>query len=245
MRAFHVRIVVPMFSVLVTALVVSAAQAEPNSATPAAATKSDAKKPAARTDVSVGAALARLDKGVTLVPTTTAPNPGTMPATTTMTMSRPSNEPSTADLANVRVTKQGASDRAGEARNVELTVGTGAGPAKPVASVRHERKLAVAKTMASLAPAFEACRAKGGVSPGATVAVRIEIAPAGAVERAEVASVTGATTKEGAQCLASAFEGAKFGPPGGQGVQMTLPVTVTAPHAPEPPAPIAAADRTR
>jgi hypothetical protein len=125
-----------------------------------------------------------------------------------------------AGLADVHVSKQAASDGAGEARDVQMTATEGvAKTEKPMASIRHHKKLAVAQTMASLAPAFESCKQLGAP---ATVAVRLDLAPSGAVERAMVDD----PKKPAHACVMQAFSGVKFGAPGGQGVRLVVPVAI-------------------
>lgn len=185
-------------------------------------------KPKQRSDVAVGAALARLDTSVTLVdvgpsPDVNAPAPSPS-APIVVAPAKPSG------LTEISVATRASSDTAGQAREVTLTNdATNKRAPKPVASVRHQRKLALVRTMNGIAPAMEACRAENGSTVALTFAVRLEIAADGAVERAEAVSTPGPNSaKPAVDCAVRTLSSAKFGAPGGQGVLLTVPVQIPA-----------------
>ncbi len=198
--------------------------APPSAATPAAGspTKSEPRRETrarvTRSDVAVGAALARLEDGVTLKSPVAPRGEETGPAGR-----QNAAAPEGKEGLSAIVVKSAANDKAGRARDVTLEGSKRT--ARPFASVRHERRLGVAKALAAARPQLDACRDPSASAPLA-VSVRLDVAPGGEVEEAE-ATAAGATplAKELATCLARAFVGTKLGAPGGQGVQVALPVT--------------------
>lgn len=236
------RIVVSSFTALVLALAAQVAFAEDaktpakqdtkeSPAKPTASSKTvtpQPKRAAPRADVSVGHALARLDDTLTL---NVGPSTGTSTAAATGAPAPTTSAPamvttSESSLADIHVAKQDASDRAGSARDVTLVATTGAAAPKPVATVRMQRKMSVERTVASLATAFEACRAQAPAGASGTVAVQLEVAATGEVERADGSLARGDLGKAASACVVAAFRTAKFGAPGGTGAMLTLPVNV-------------------
>ena len=129
-------------------LVAQGASAQETKPAPAPAEKPAAAapkraKPAARNDVAVGAALARTDQGFTLsasAPSMSEPVGPKQVAPPVMA------HQGGAGLAEIHVATRAVSDGAGEARDVQMTAMNARKTEKPMASIRHHRKLAVAQT---------------------------------------------------------------------------------------------------
>jgi len=130
-------------------------------------------------------------------------------------------------LADIRIARVDTSDSAGRPREVTLVaVAPGTKTPKPVANVRMQRKMGVDRTLASLAPAFEACRAHAPAGTNGTIAIQLEVAPTGQVEHAEVTTVRGSLGQPVAACVVAAFSAVTFAAPGGLGATLTVPVTL-------------------
>jgi hypothetical protein len=193
---------------------------------PTARATAASKHGATRADISVGAALARCDDALAMQ----GPAALTAASAVRSPVAAPSPSPSPAivqpeagGLADIRVVGMQASGGAGRA--TEMTV-SATHRAKPAATVRMRRKMNVARTMTSLAPAFEACRALAGPAASGTVAVKLDVSAAGQVEGAGATSVTGVMAKPAVACVVAAFSNARFGAPGSQGASITVPVVV-------------------
>ncbi len=208
-------------------------KAAPSTNTVAAATKTSPKRVASRSDVSVGAALARCDDS-----TMQRPGSGTSPTRSSTPAPAPAMAASAIvevqegrGLADIHVAQSHASGRAGTARDVQLTVAPDAKAARPVATVRMQRRMNVDRAMASVATAIEACRASAGAGAGvgvgvATVAVQLDVSATGEVEKAEMASMKGSMAKPVVSCVLAALGNARFGAPGPMGASLTVPVSL-------------------
>lgn len=209
---------------LVTVSAVSIAEEAKAPKSPSAKTSTTPKKAPSRGDVAVGAALARCDDGVSLQGASAARESAPVPSSAPASVAQDGS--ATGGLADVHVATARASDKAGTAREVTLASGAGSAKvAKPAATIRMQRKMAVDRTMASLGASFEACKAQAGFANG-TVAVSVDVDAQGAVERAEMAGVKGTVAKATVACVVAAVAGAKFAAPGGQGAMLTVPVPV-------------------
>lgn len=205
-------------------------KAAPSTGTVAAATKTSPKRAASRSDVSVGAALARCDdsimQGAGTSPTraaTPAPSPAAAP--TAIVEAQEGR-----GLADIHVAQSNASGRAGTAREVQLNAVAPGKAARPVATVRMQRKMNVDRAMASVATAIEACRASAGTagagSSVATVGVQLDVSATGEVEKAEMTSMKGSMAKPAVACVLAALGNVRFGAPGPMGASLTVPVSL-------------------
>lgn len=225
---------------LSTSLSASAEESKPAPAPAAASTPAPKRttptKTTPRSDVAVGAALARLEVGprldVPVDPTLTGPAPSAAPSVAPSASEPPRSTPR-GGLADIRVTSSAASDKAGNARDVQVDASPAAAAPKPIATVRIQSKMGVPRALDQIAPAIDACRAQANGANG-TIPIRLDVAATGEVEHADpVAPPPGADPtpallmpKAVSVCLARALTTAKFTPPRGRGVILTIPISV-------------------
>ncbi len=128
------------------------------------------------------------------------------------------------DLADVHGQASAASGPVVEERSITVTAVTETNIARPLATPRLLRRMSADKTVAKLAEDFRHCYTEDPAAKTAPSAIiRVEIDPAGLIDRASIESGAKATPQIRA-CISSATSTAKFTAPAGIGTAILVQV---------------------
>lgn len=129
-------------------------------------------------------------------------------------------------LADIRATSAAGATNAGAARDVAVVSGTST-VERPAAGIRLIRRMNVERTLASAAPAVQACADTASLRTAARLTFKIAVLPTGEVERITPVTTSG-VGRDTVACVVAALMSATFTGPGGAGASLEVPVTVAA-----------------